>query len=80
MVALEQVHSKTHWTAVPMKRAVELDASGVVADAWAVGKAAHEDVREPPSVHDADCTVLALADLAYSADMACSGVEQDYVA
>jgi hypothetical protein len=62
-----------------MKRAVEVDGSGVVAGAWAVGKAAHEDVREQQLGHDAERIVVVSADPACIVDMICSGVEQDCV-
>lgn len=62
-----------------MKRAAEVDWSGVVAGAWAVEKAAHEDVREQPLGYDVERIAVVSADPAYIADMICSGVEQDCV-
>lgn len=55
---------------------MELDGFVVIAGAWAVEKAAHEDVRESPWVRDVEHIVVVSVDPACSANMTCSGVEQ----
>lgn len=67
---LVQVGLKRRWIEAPT---VEFDLSAVIAGGRVVEKAAHEDVMEQPRVHDAECIVVVLADLADNAGMICSG-------
>lgn len=62
-----------------MKRRVGRGLSEVIAGAWVVEKAAHEDAKEPPSEHDAGCIVVISSEPDCSVP-ACFDIEQDCVA